>query len=167
MSQKLKADGHNLVPVSSNLIDRIWEDKPSRPLDKIFVHKQEFAGFTRIKNCLLSAYHLSYRLVFLFHHFIEHLSCLICCTFYKDSSDFISEGGNEFWSGFVFKLSSPRFFIISSFHYHFVIIGSIHSHQFTSLSSDCFIIIRSFHSVEFWMFSSTISKINTTSYWII
>lgn len=33
-----------LVPVSENLVDAIWEDRPEHTLNEVFVHSLEYSG---------------------------------------------------------------------------------------------------------------------------
>lgn len=42
--QQLKAFSHQLVPLSPNPLDSLWEDRPKAPYDFIKVHPLEFAG---------------------------------------------------------------------------------------------------------------------------
>lgn len=44
LCKKLKSEGISLVPISHNLIDAVWQDKPSRPLNPAFVLPLQFAG---------------------------------------------------------------------------------------------------------------------------
>ena len=44
LHQQLVADGHTLVPIEQNLIDAIWENKPKRPHNPVFVHPLRFSG---------------------------------------------------------------------------------------------------------------------------
>lgn len=40
-----KAGGYGLVPITENLIDKIWrDDRPGVPMEKIFVHPEKYAG---------------------------------------------------------------------------------------------------------------------------
>jgi len=41
---EFKSEKFTLVPVKTNLVDQIWEDKPNLPLDPIVVHPLQFSG---------------------------------------------------------------------------------------------------------------------------
>ncbi|GAA6030782.1 hypothetical protein JCM8097_008874 [Rhodosporidiobolus ruineniae] len=44
LSPSLSAAGVELVPIGENLVDAVWEDRPARPKNEVFVLGEEFAG---------------------------------------------------------------------------------------------------------------------------
>ncbi|XP_046542342.1 xaa-Pro aminopeptidase 1-like [Haliotis rubra] len=46
LSKELKSNGHNLVQVSQNLVDMVWEDRPPPPNNPLLVLGQEYTGQT-------------------------------------------------------------------------------------------------------------------------
>jgi len=44
LCKQLSGHGLSLVPVAQNLVDLVWEDQPSRPLNPAFIQPDKFAG---------------------------------------------------------------------------------------------------------------------------
>uniref|UniRef100_T1IM68 Aminopeptidase P N-terminal domain-containing protein n=1 Tax=Strigamia maritima TaxID=126957 RepID=T1IM68_STRMM len=44
LSNQLEAQGHSLVPVHTNLIDLVWDDRPSPPSNPIVIHPVSYTG---------------------------------------------------------------------------------------------------------------------------
>ncbi|KAJ1816644.1 hypothetical protein LPJ75_001960, partial [Coemansia sp. RSA 2598] len=44
LQKSMSAKGVELVPLQENLVDAVWNDRPERPLDSVFVHDMEYAG---------------------------------------------------------------------------------------------------------------------------
>lgn len=44
MSKALSSAGHSLVAVQANLIDAVWEDRPSRPSTKLIALGLKYTG---------------------------------------------------------------------------------------------------------------------------
>ncbi|KAJ2703069.1 hypothetical protein FB645_004061 [Coemansia sp. IMI 203386] len=46
LQKNMSANGVELVPLQENLVDAVWDNRPERPLDPVFVHDMEYAGDT-------------------------------------------------------------------------------------------------------------------------
>jgi len=44
LRKKLVSEGHALVPVEKNLVDAVWEDRPSRPVNAVMVQPLQWTG---------------------------------------------------------------------------------------------------------------------------
>lgn len=44
METELSYGGKRLIPVTTNLIDLIWTERPPRPLNQVVQHPMQFAG---------------------------------------------------------------------------------------------------------------------------
>ena len=55
------SEGHALVPVKKNLVDALWEDRPTRPVNPVMVQPLKWTGI-----CILFLFFLNFICICIF-----------------------------------------------------------------------------------------------------
>ena len=44
LEKSLESDGFSLVSIAENLVDKVWDDRPTLPTEKVIIQPMKFAG---------------------------------------------------------------------------------------------------------------------------